>query len=88
MFYPVDWQRTSCKHVFSIRVENSVDPDQIASFERLHQGLARQAHFGGQVKPNLTSIKVGAAVTCGVIDKSLNFTHTCLYEPSVMSAVA
>ena len=24
---------SSCKHVFSIRVENSVDPDQVASSE-------------------------------------------------------
>ena len=26
-FYPVNLQHTSCKHVFLIRVENSVDPD-------------------------------------------------------------
>ena len=29
-FYPVNLQHSSCKHVFSIRVENSVDPDQMA----------------------------------------------------------
>ena len=26
-------QHTSCKHVFSIRMENSVDPDQMATSE-------------------------------------------------------
>ena len=30
--YPVNLQHSICKHVFSIRVENSVDPDQLASF--------------------------------------------------------
>ena len=29
-FYPVKMQHSSCKHVFSIRVENSLDPDQMA----------------------------------------------------------
>ena len=32
-FYPVNQQHSGCKHIFSIRVENSVDPDQIASTE-------------------------------------------------------
>ena len=32
-FYPVNLQNSSCKHVFSIRVENRVDPDQMASSE-------------------------------------------------------
>ena len=32
-FYPVNMQHSSCKHVFSIKVENSVDPDQMASFK-------------------------------------------------------
>ena len=31
--YLVNLQHSSCKHVFSIRVENSVDPDQMASSE-------------------------------------------------------
>ena len=30
-FYPVNLQHSNWKHVFSIRVENSVDPDQLAS---------------------------------------------------------
>ena len=32
-FYPVNLQHSSCKHVFSIRAENTVDPDQMASPE-------------------------------------------------------
>ena len=32
-FYPVNLQHSSRKHVFSIRVENSVDPDQMALLE-------------------------------------------------------
>ena len=32
-FYPVNLQHSTCKHVFSIIVENSVDHDQIASSE-------------------------------------------------------
>ena len=32
-FYPVNLQHSSCKLVFSIRVDNSVDPDQLASSE-------------------------------------------------------
>ena len=31
--YPVKLLHSSCKHVFSIKVENSVDPDQLASDE-------------------------------------------------------
>ena len=36
-FYPVNPQHSSCKHVhvFSMRVENSVDPDQMASSEAI-----------------------------------------------------
>ena len=33
VFYPVDLQHSRCKHTFSVRVENSVDPDQLASSE-------------------------------------------------------
>ena len=33
LVYPVNLQYSSCKDVFSIRVENSVDPDQMASSE-------------------------------------------------------
>ena len=33
LLYPVNLLHSSCKHVFSIRVENSVDPDQMASSE-------------------------------------------------------
>ena len=29
-FYPVNLHHSICKHVFSIRVENGVDPDQLA----------------------------------------------------------
>ena len=29
--YPVNLQHSSCKLIFSIRLENSVDPDQMAS---------------------------------------------------------
>ena len=29
----INLQHRDCKHIFSIRVENSVDPDQIASSE-------------------------------------------------------
>ena len=32
-FYPFILQHFSCKHAFSIRVENSVDPDQMALSE-------------------------------------------------------
>ena len=32
-FNPVKLKHSSCKHLFSIRVENSVDPDQMASLE-------------------------------------------------------
>ena len=32
-FYLVNLQHSSCKHTFSISVENSVDPDQMASPE-------------------------------------------------------
>ena len=32
-FYPVNLQHSRCKHMFSIREENSVDPDQMASSE-------------------------------------------------------
>ena len=32
-FYPFNLQHSSCKHVFSIRMEGSVDPDQMASSE-------------------------------------------------------
>ena len=31
--YLVNLKHSSCKHAFSIRVENSVDPDQTASLE-------------------------------------------------------
>ena len=31
--YPVYLQYSSCKHAFSIRMEKSVDPDQMASSE-------------------------------------------------------
>ena len=30
--YPVNLQHSSCKHVFSIRVENTGDPDKMVSF--------------------------------------------------------
>ena len=30
-FNPVNLQHLSCKHVFSMRVENCMDPDQMAS---------------------------------------------------------
>ena len=30
-FYPTDFQDSSYQHVFTNRVENSVDPDQLAS---------------------------------------------------------
>ena len=33
IFYPVNLQHSSSMHIFSIRVENSVDPDQMASSE-------------------------------------------------------
>ena len=33
LFYPINMQHSSCKHVFSIRVETSVNPDQMASSE-------------------------------------------------------
>ena len=29
-FYPFNLQHSSCNHIFTIRVENSVDPDQMA----------------------------------------------------------
>ena len=29
----VNWQHSKCKHVFPMRVGNSVDPDQMASSE-------------------------------------------------------
>ena len=32
-FYPDNLQHSSCKHVLSIGVENSVDPDQMALSE-------------------------------------------------------
>ena len=32
-FYHVTMQYTSCKHAFTIRVKNSVDPDQMALSE-------------------------------------------------------
>ena len=32
-FYPINLQHSSCKHVFSIRVENIEDPDRMASLE-------------------------------------------------------
>ena len=32
-FNPVKLKHSSCKHLFSIRVENRVDPDQVASLE-------------------------------------------------------
>ena len=31
--YPTNLQHSSCKHVFSMRGENSVDPDQVTSSE-------------------------------------------------------
>ena len=37
-FYPVNLQFFSWKHVFSIGVENSVDPDQMASSEGIWSG--------------------------------------------------
>ena len=39
-FNPVNLQQSSCKGVFSIRVENSVDPDQMASSEAVWSGSA------------------------------------------------
>ena len=39
-FYPVNLQHSSCKHVFSIWVENSVDPCQMASWENSWSGCA------------------------------------------------
>ena len=32
-FYHFSLQHSSCQHVFSVKVENSVDPDQMASSE-------------------------------------------------------
>ena len=32
-FYPINLQHLSSKHVFSIRMKNSMDPDQMASAE-------------------------------------------------------
>ena len=32
-FYPVNMQHSSCEHVFSVKVENCEDPDQMASLE-------------------------------------------------------
>ena len=32
-FYPVNMQHSSCMHVLSVRVENGVDPDPMASLE-------------------------------------------------------
>ena len=37
-FYPVNLQHSSCKNVFSIRIENNVDPDQMASSEAIWSG--------------------------------------------------
>ena len=34
-FLSVNLQHSTCKHVFSIRVESSVDPDQMASSEAI-----------------------------------------------------
>ena len=39
-FYPVNQQHSSCKHGFLIWVENSVDPDQLASSEVSWSGSA------------------------------------------------
>ena len=33
-FYPAHLQHSSCKHAFSIKVQNSADPDQMASFTK------------------------------------------------------
>ena len=38
LFYLLNWQHSSYMHVFSIRVENSVDPDQVASSEASWSG--------------------------------------------------
>ena len=37
-FYPVDLQYSSYKHVLSSRLENSVDPDQMASSVAIESG--------------------------------------------------
>ena len=31
IFYPINMQNSSCKHAFSMNVENSVDLDQMSS---------------------------------------------------------
>ena len=38
IFSPVNLQLSSCKHVFSISVENTVDPDQMALLEAICSG--------------------------------------------------
>ena len=45
IFYPVNLQHSSCNHVLSIRVENSVGPGQMAAFfsEWIDLGLAGQS---------------------------------------------
>ena len=40
-FYPVNLHHSSCKHVFSIRVENTVDTDQTASSKKHKSGISR-----------------------------------------------
>ena len=41
LFYPVNMQHSSFKHAFSIGVENSVDPDQMASLKPSDLDLQR-----------------------------------------------
>ena len=38
-FYPVILQYSSSKHVFSSRVKNTVDPDQMASSEAIDEAI-------------------------------------------------
>ena len=45
IFYPVNLQHSSCKHIFLIRVEQSVDPDQTAS-----------SFFGPDLDPNCLTL--------------------------------
>ena len=37
-FYLINLQHSSSNHVFSIRLENSVDPDQMATLEAILSG--------------------------------------------------
>ena len=54
-FYPVNLQPFTCKHVFSIRVENSVDSDPMASTEAIWSGSLL---FSEKDKSRFSGIKV------------------------------